>query len=109
MRRIDLLGWWPDHLQQVFVAIGTAMKGGRLQPETLLSIPKEFGGILPDHLVTIRHVSRRELGRRSGHYILTIDGSRFGGQWMFLSGELEQLASSAIRDAPKRRGQCESA
>ena len=89
--------WWPTHLHPVFAAVGKAMNGGRLYPEMLASVPQEFGGILPDHLVSIRHVSAKEIGGRKGHYILTINGPRFAGGWRFASGDLERLSRSAVK------------
>ena len=73
------------------------MDGKRLTPETLQSIPGDFGSILPDHQVIIEHVSGKMLKRRKGHYLLTVDGPIYGGRWHFFSGRLERLSRNAAR------------
>ena len=99
MSEFDIARWWPDHLRQVFVAIGVAMRSARLYPEDLATIPQGEGAILPDHAVTVNHVSGSEAKQRKGRYVIMIDGPRFGGRWTFSSGQLERLAGDA---APPR-------
>jgi hypothetical protein len=96
MREDDDLGRWPPHVQTIFAAIGRALGERRLTPETLEAIPKEFGAILPAHLVAIFHVPARDLGRRrKGQYRVRVDGPIFGGGWHFSSGKLERLSRLA--------------
>lgn len=83
-------------MQKMFLAIGKAMDGKRLHPDVLKRLPQGFGSILPENQVTVRHVSGKELGRRKGHYIITVDGPQ-GGKWMFHSGDLEKLSRAAAR------------
>jgi hypothetical protein len=111
----ESLDWWPPHVQVILAAIGQAMGGKRLHPETLRSVPSRFGGILSGHQVTIEHISAKELGRRrKGRYQITVEGPVFGGQWGFRSGELERLSRAAanakgggglirLENAPGRR------
>jgi hypothetical protein len=96
--RHDPTGWWPNHVKKMFAAIGNAMDGKRLTPETLERLPTAFGSILPDHQVTVRHVSGKEHGRRKGIYVITVDGHPLGGRWQFTSGELEGLSRDAARE-----------
>jgi hypothetical protein len=84
---MDDVEWWPTQLQAVFAAIGAAMGGKRLTPETLQSVQ------LPDNRFSVGHVSGNEIGRRKGYYLITIKG----GQWKFTSGRLERLCRSAAR------------
>jgi hypothetical protein len=81
----------------MFAAIGRAMDSKRLHPHALRSIPNAFGSILPDHQVTISHVSGMTLGRRKGYYAIIVEGPAFGGRWTFLSGRLEKLAKAAAK------------
>src|SRR5690348_9793728 len=93
----DDLGWWPEHARAVFAAIGRAMGHKRLVPETLRLVPNAFGGILPDHLVGVIHVSGKLMGRRKGHYLFEIEGPVFAGRWgPFPSGKLENLPSLPV-------------
>jgi len=94
MKRYDGSEWWPNHGQKMFAAIGKAMEGKRLVPETLKNLPDGFGTILPSNQFTVRHVSGKEVGHRKGHYIINVDGP-LAGQWKFFSGELEKLARAA--------------
>jgi hypothetical protein len=87
--------WWPPHVRAIFAAIGRATGGKRLYPETLKAIPQEFGGILSDHQVTIKHIGGKELGQRKGAYTIEVTGPAYAGRWKFRSGELEQLSKAA--------------
>ena len=91
----DDLDYWPLHVQKMFSAIGRVMDEKRLRPETLVGIPTGFGSILPDHQVNIEHISGEHLGRRKGHYVLTVEGPIFAGRWRFMSGKLEKLSLAA--------------
>jgi hypothetical protein len=53
----DVSEWWPSHVRIMFSAIGKAMDGRRLDPETLNRMPNAFGGILQGHHVTVQRVS----------------------------------------------------
>jgi hypothetical protein len=86
-------------MRHVFYVIGQAMNGKQLYPETLDLIPKGPGSVLLDHLVTISHISGKVLGQRKGQYFVEIEGPRFIGRWVFLSGELEKLCPSATAPA----------
>jgi len=77
------------------------MNGGRLVPQMLDAVLQDFGAILPNHKVTISHVSGSEIGRRRGRYSVTIDGPRFTGRWTFASGELECVSREAA-EGPDR-------
>ena len=91
----DDVRWWPSHVREIFLAIGRAMGDARLRPETLRSVPSEFGSILAEHKVEVTHVSGKTLNRRKGFYLIDVDGPRFGGHWKFSSGQLERLSRSA--------------
>lgn len=93
----DPTAWWPDHVKKMFAAILIAMDGKRLTPETLTRLPTAFGSILPNHQVTIEHVSGKKLGRRKGIYVITVEGHPLGGKWQFMSGELEGLCRNVGR------------
>ena len=85
---------WPADLRQVFAAIGRAMNGKRLTPETLTLIPDGHGGVVAQHLVAVSHIPGTSR-RRRGHYIITITGPRVDGRWRFRSGEVETLSRLA--------------
>jgi hypothetical protein len=91
----DDFGRWPQHVQAIFIAVGRAMNEKRLYPKTVQLVPNGPNAILPGHRVFIRHVSGKELGRRKGYYIVTVDGPIFGGKWSFQPGKLERLSRSA--------------
>jgi hypothetical protein len=97
MSSSDSADWWPDHVRQVFVAIHSAMRSARLYPEDLHSISGGEGAILPDHVVTVTHVSGKEPKGRKGRYMITITGPRYAGGWAFFSGQLERLALDSAR------------
>jgi hypothetical protein len=99
----DVSEWWPSHVRIMFSAIGKAMDGRRLDPETLNRMPNAFGGILQGHHVTVQRVSEKELGRRKGHYVVTVGGPLYAGQWRFLSSDLEKLARTAVQDLGSRQ------
>lgn len=84
--------WWPSHVQTIFAQVGWAMGEKRLRPETLRSVPRKFGSILPDHKVAVTHVSGKAINRRKGYYQIDVKGPRFAGRWRLASGQLEKLA-----------------
>lgn len=86
---------WPDHMRQVFAAIGRAMNGKRLSPEIVATMGAADLLAISGHRVTIDHVSASELGAKRGRYTVTISGARIDGRWHFQSGVLEKLASEA--------------
>jgi hypothetical protein len=90
------LDYWPEHVRHVFAAVGKAMGGKRLAPGTLALVPSAHGSIVPDHLVTVGHVTGKEAGHRRGHFILAITGPRIDGRWSFRSGQLETLARLSV-------------
>ncbi|MBV8683621.1 MAG: hypothetical protein JO111_12160 [Caulobacteraceae bacterium] len=85
-------------LQIVFAAIGRAMAGGRLHPQTLKNLPVAFGEVLPNHLVKITHKTKAELSQSAGLYVITITGDRWrDSQGGIRSGELERLSREAAQ------------
>lgn len=88
--------WWPSHVQTILATLSRAMGKKTLSPSVLTSVPKEFNAILPDHKVIITHVPGKELGRRRGIYRVEVEGPRFAGRWVFVSGALERLLRSAV-------------
>jgi hypothetical protein len=79
--------YWPTQLQEIFAAIGSAMGGRRLSPETLKSVQ------MPNDEFTISHVSAKERGWKRGQYRI----SMAGGRWNFSSGRLEKLSRAAAK------------
>lgn len=88
---------WPADLIIVFAALGRAMGDQQLRPEILETLPRGKGAIVDGHVVEITHKSGRELGQKRGRYTIQVRGSRWvdGGEWTFLSGDLERLARSS--------------
>jgi hypothetical protein len=97
MHNAETVSWSQTPVYSALRAIGVAMNGGRLFPETLQAIPTGVGPIIPDHTVDIAHVSGRELRQRKGRYSITIDGPRLSGRWSFISGVLEKIATDLAR------------
>ena len=96
-----LLAGWPADLKLVFAAIGRAMAGGRLHPQTLKAVSASKGEVLPGHLVEIVHKAKAELGQPSGLYVITITGDRWqGSQWALRPGTLERLSREAALSEP---------
>ena len=87
---------WPNDVRRVFAAIGDAMAGRRLMPEMLSLIPNTHSSLIPGHSVTVSHVTGKALGKKRGHYIITITGQRVDGRWRFKSGQLERLARLSV-------------
>jgi hypothetical protein len=79
--------YWPTQLQEIFAAIGAAMGDKRLTPETLKSVH------MPSDEFAISHVRGDEVGRKHGHYKISMTG----GQWAFQSGRLEKLSRAAAK------------
>jgi hypothetical protein len=98
MNEFGLENWWPDHVRRVFIAVGAAMRSNKLYPEDLSLIPQGAGAILPDHVVTVVHVSAKGLKKRRGQYVIRIRGPRLGGEWRFASRQLERLALRMARN-----------
>lgn len=94
MKRRTCVDYWPEHLRAVFVAIGSAMAGKRLHPDTLEQV--DLRNAIADHHVAVLHRSAKTAGVTSNHYVIEIDGPRIIGRWPFRSGELETLARAAI-------------
>jgi hypothetical protein len=93
---------WPDHLQVVFALVERGLAGRRLSPDIVEQLPSGFGSIIPDHSVTVAHLSGEAAGPAGNRYEIMIDGPRIIGSWSFRSGELEKLArASATGDALK--------
>jgi hypothetical protein len=87
---------WPPDVQLVFEAIGKAMAGGRLHPNTLKEVPLELGAVVRDHCIYLRHIPKSATGDKTGRYVLELRGSRWNGvEWRFRSGELERLSRAA--------------
>ena len=83
---------WPEYVRLVFAAIGEVMSSKRLAPEMLSLIPIDRGSVVPDHVVTISHVTGKEARRRRGYFVVTITEPQINGRWRFWSGQLETLA-----------------
>ena len=86
MMRADDPDAWPTEIRAVFVAIGDAMNGSRLAPETLAALSKDHGSIISGHRVSVTLLSAQEIRQRRGCYTVTIDGPRIHGTWNFVSG-----------------------
>lgn len=86
---------WPSDLQQVFVAIGREMAGGRLRPEIAeRALPALKRSLMPKR-VDVRHGAKGSSDER--HYTIDIGGPTFGGSWRFRSGDLEKLCLAAAK------------
>jgi hypothetical protein len=96
--------YWPDYLQCVFAAVGTAMGDRRLVPEMLASIPPDRGRVVAGHWLDIRYVTGKRAGPRIGHYILTLQGPRIDACWRFRPIELEHLARSVTQSLAGSHG-----
>ncbi len=94
---------WPRHLHPVFVAISRVMAGRRLAPDMLSELPASAGSILPDHRVTVSHVSATEARWKRGHYLVNIVGPAIDGRWRFRSGQLERLATLSSSEQPQKQ------
>ncbi|MBR0964622.1 hypothetical protein JQ554_12810 [Bradyrhizobium diazoefficiens] len=89
--------YWPTQLQEIFAAVGRAMEGNRLTPETLKLVR------MPNDQFMISHVARNDVSRKTGYYQI----STYGGRWTFRSGKLEKLCRAAARVAlGQRRPTC---
>jgi hypothetical protein len=87
--------WWPTHVQKAFAALGRVLGRPQLTPQ-MLQLVDRFSA-LPGHEIIYEHVSGKETGTRKGFYRLYIRGPVFEGQWLFKSGDLEQVARAAAK------------
>jgi hypothetical protein len=87
--------WRASPVHHVFVLLGTLLAGRRLHPGIAADIGPYLDGAIPDHVVTIRHISGKTIGRRKGYYEIQIEGPKLSGGWYFSSGQLEKLANLA--------------
>jgi len=96
--------WWPDHVRQIFVAIGRAVGDAKLHPSQLRGLPEAFDTILPGHQVSVWHVPAKQTGERAGHYVIHVDGPIYAGEWRLASGRLERLAKASLRTSQEEEG-----
>jgi hypothetical protein len=99
------LDWWPKFVREMFAAIGAALDGKPLIPDTDYDIAAPW----PDHRITITYASAEELEEEfGGHhdygtYLVEIDGPRFGGaRWEFRQEDLDTLVGAALRSKSPR-------
>jgi hypothetical protein len=92
LKQSSILADWPPHLHAVFAAIDKAMGDAQLQPAVLdrVSYP-----IIPDHRITVAHLSGDQAKPGGNRYVVTIEGPVIDGRWTFRSGTLQALARSA--------------
>ena len=94
------LDWWPEFAREMFAAIGAALDGKPLDPDTDYDIAAPW----PDHRITITYFSREALEEEFGYphdhgvYQVETTGPRFGGaRWDFQQEDLDTLIAAALR------------
>ena len=101
-----ILGWWPAFVRDMFVAIGDALDGKPLDPNTAYDIEAPW----PEHRIKITYISREDYAAErmeepEGLYFVQISGPRFGGgYWEFRQDEMDLLINEALRKRPPPSG-----
>jgi hypothetical protein len=97
------LEWWPEFVRDIFAAIGTALNGKSLNPETDYDIEAPWSG----HRIRITYFTAKDLEKEFGTpqpygvYLVETIGPMFGGgRWEFRQQDLDALVAAAMRAKP---------